>query len=275
MVTTAVYGFLGVILALILWLVVAVVAKKTAWQRVCLWLLLAASVLFMLFAVVAGQRHTAARDSDHLLRQQAAAPVQTAAPNVAAMVAATRSITTTQPISAPSTYAMAGEWDGELPKSMVALDKLLAFTEGDSDGVPADTVYIMFDPRCPYCHEAFRNVRDYVKAGRRIKWIPVPILGNKEQGEKIIAAIQAKPELLAAVMESRANIDLITKDVVVSPELEQSLNYNIAFMMAAFKNSQYPQAGVPAWFWLNRHDNVADMRINITPDDLKSIWGTL
>ncbi len=274
MITTAVYGFLGVILGLIVGLVVAVIVKKPVWQRVCLWSLLAVSVLFMVFAVVAVQRHAAPRVSDHP-RQRAVTPPAQAAPSVTAITSATRSITTTQPISAPSTYAMAGEWDGELPPSMVALDKLLAFTEGDSDGAVADTVYIMFDPRCPYCHEAFRNVRDYVKAGRRIKWIPVPILGNKEQGEKIIAAIQAKPELLAAVMESRANIDLITKDVAVSPELTQSLNYNIAFMMAAFKNSQYPQAGVPAWFWLNRHDNVADMRINITPDDLKQIWGTL
>jgi protein-disulfide isomerase len=269
MVTTAVYGFLGVILVLIIGLVVAVAIKKARWQRTCVWLLLAVSVLFMLVVVVASQRH----DSNQL-RQQTSAPAK-ATPSVTAMAAATRSITTTQPISAPSTYAMAGEWDGELPKSMVALDNLLAFTEGDSDGAVADTVYIMFDPRCPYCHEAFRNVRDYVKAGRRIKWIPVPILGNKDQGEAIIAAIQAKPELLAAVMENRVDLDLITKDVMVSPQLRESLNYNIAFMMAAFKNSQYPQAGVPAWFWLNRHDNVADMRINITPNDLKSIWGTL
>lgn len=58
-----------------------------------------------------------------------------------------------------------------------AVKTLSGFKEGKAND--NNTVYIIYDPRCKYCHETFNLSRSYVKSGATIKWIPALVLKPK------------------------------------------------------------------------------------------------
>lgn len=45
---------------------------------------------------------------------------------------------------------------------------------------PTTVVTIFFDPRCPYCHRLYQAIDGKVP----VRWIPVPVLANPEEGAK-------------------------------------------------------------------------------------------
>lgn len=53
---------------------------------------------------------------------------------------------------------------------------VVGVTEGRASS--ADTTFVFFDPRCPYCHKLYQNTRELAKRGATIKWIPVNTLGD-------------------------------------------------------------------------------------------------
>ena len=75
---------------------------------------------------------------------------------------------------------MAGKVFGHLAKLAAVEDRA-----GKPEGGP--TVYIFFDPRCPYCHAAFKALQSKVAA----RWIPVVVLGNPEDGRALARGILA------------------------------------------------------------------------------------
>jgi len=65
------------------------------------------------------------------------------------------------------------------------------------EGHGSKTLYIIFDPNCPYCHKLFEELHPYVvKNEVTIHWIPVGILTNTSPG-KAAAILQAKNRLKA------------------------------------------------------------------------------
>lgn len=72
-----------------------------------------------------------------------------------------------------------------------AIKTLRGFKEGK--GSENDTVYIIYDPRCQYCHETFNQTRSYVQAGATIKWIPALVLNQSENGKQLAAGILRNP----------------------------------------------------------------------------------
>ena len=133
-----------------------------------------------------------------------------------------------------------------IPESIKMLDSLAGVKEGKAKAV--DTLYIIYDPRCPWCHEAFAATRKYVKKGYSIKWIPTAALGATEFGYGLAAAVLQNPKVLAESFSK-------DKKLVVKPTQKNidDLNYNLTFLREAIKaKTGESQAQVPAGFFLNK-----------------------
>lgn len=73
-----------------------------------------------------------------------------------------------------------------------------------TEGTGPKTLYILFDPNCPYCHLLFEELRPYVKQGAvTIHWIVVGILTPTSPG-KAAAILQAKSPLKAFYQDEHA-----------------------------------------------------------------------
>lgn len=102
----------------------------------------------MVFTGVAWNAETGSNISDAFLPGVAQAVV---APPVAAPVAAAPAAPQMSPVEAPNVReaaAMDGSFKGAIPESMKTVDSLQASRKARGIG---DTVYIIIDPRCPYC----------------------------------------------------------------------------------------------------------------------------
>lgn len=199
----------------------------------------------------------------------------TDAPNVAPPIGGTH---TQSPVSqlqtTPPPGALIGAYSGAIPESIKTIDSLMGVKEGK--GGPADTLYVIYDPRCPYCRKAYAMTRDYVKRGFTIKWIPALALGNPGQGIPLAAVVlQTKPgdqsETLRRVLGNK-------EEIVTTPtkSTEEALKRNLDFFFAAFQNNGVEQAGVPAAFFLDKRTGKPRMMTGVSEQPvIESIFGKL
>ena len=167
--------------------------------------------------------------------------------------------------------AMDGQYQGAVPESMKTVDSLAGVKEGD--GSIGDTVYIIIDPRCPYCREAYNLTRAYAAKGHTIKWIPSAALGNPADGVPLAATIlQAKDQrTLERVLGKHEQIRSEP-----SPETVEQLSTNLAFLYAAFENNGTEQAGVPAAFFVDHRTGKPRMMTGLSQAVvLEDIFGKL
>ncbi|MBC3479067.1 hypothetical protein [Pseudomonas sp. SWRI77] len=167
--------------------------------------------------------------------------------------------------------AMDGKYQGAVPESMKTVDSLAGVKEGD--GSIGDTVYIIIDPRCPYCREAYNLTRAYAAKGHTIKWIPSAALGNPADGVPLAATIlQAKDQrTLERVLGKHEQIRSEP-----SPETVEQLSTNLAFLYAAFENNGKEQAGVPAAFFVDHRTGKPRMMTGLSQAVvLEDIFGKL
>ena len=114
-----------------------------------------------------------------------------------------------------------------------AIKTLSGFKEGK--GSENDTVYIIYDPRCKYCHETFNLTRSYIKAGATIKWIPALVLNQSENGKQLAAGILRNPSvstLNKAFNGSDAEINSVK--VIPTPEELSELNKHLGALQSIF-----------------------------------------
>lgn len=72
-----------------------------------------------------------------------------------------------------------------------------------TEGHGRKTLYVFFDPNCPYCHKLFEELHPYATNNEvTINWIPVGILTNTSPG-KAAAILQAKHRLKAFYQSER------------------------------------------------------------------------
>lgn len=182
--------------------------------------------------------------------------------------------TAAAPVVAPVGPALVGKYTGPVPESIKTIDSLAGIKEGS--GGPADTLYVIFDPRCPYCRKAYAITREYVKRGYTIKWIPALALGEQAQGAALAATVlQAKQaeqgETLRRVLGNKE--ELRTQP---SKATEQALSRNLTFFFAAFQNNGVGQAGVPAAFFLDKHTGKPRMMTGISEEPvIEAVFGKL
>lgn len=227
----------------------------------------------VLFTGVAWNAESGANISDAFLpgAAQVANPAPAPAP---AAVAVAPVAPMMSPVVAPNVReaaAMDGSFKGAVPESMKTVDSLAGVKEGK--GGIGDTVYIIIDPRCPYCREAYNLTRAYAAKGHSIKWIPSAALGNPEDGVPLAATIlQAKDQkTLARVLGKHEQIRSEP-----SPETVEQLSTNLAFLFAAFENNGKEQAGVPAAFFIDHRTGKPRMMTGLSQAVvLEDIFGKL
>lgn len=162
----------------------------------------------------------------------------------------------------PKGGALVGNYKGSIPESIKTIDTLAGIKEGT--GGPADTLYIIFDPRCPYCRKAYGATRAYVQKGFTIKWIPAVALGNPDQGAPLASTILQAPvpqqqDALARVL---GNHDQLM--AAPTKATQAALTRNLQFLFAAFQNSGQKEVGVPAAFFLDKQTGNPRMMTGIS-----------
>lgn len=160
--------------------------------------------------------------------------------------------------------ALDGKYTGSIPESIKTVASLDGIQEGKGD--PSSTVYIIFDPRCHYCHDAYALTRKYVQKGYSIKWIPSLALGEPESGAPVAAAIlQSKTpvEALNRVMTSAYPFGGAT--ATPTKTTLKTLGMNLSFLFAAFQNSHTNgQAGVPVAFYIDHRTGKPTMMTGVS-----------
>lgn len=150
-----------------------------------------------------------------------------------------------------------GEYKGELPEVFSYLEKLGGYKEDPSVG-PESTLYIVYDPRCPYCHEMYEKTRkiDMKAKGVTIKWLPTVALGNEgpeaESTKRAVAGLYIKNATeLGETFGSMAQAPGVDK---VTEEDVQKLNENLS-MLIEVTTQVYgadARASVPTGFYLDK-----------------------
>lgn len=166
-------------------------------------------------------------------------------------------------VSGPNALPAAfdGKTPTQIPEAIRLVDQLAGYKEGN--GGPGDTLYVIIDPRCPYCRRAYLNAREHVKNGATIKWIPTAALGRPEQGLPLAATILRynDPDVLARVLGKHEPIITPPTDF----ELKQ-LNNSLEFMFEAFKQNNEPNPGVPVAFFIDRRSGKARMVMGVSEE---------
>jgi len=172
-----------------------------------------------------------------------------------------------------------GKWDGEVPKVFEVLDTLGGFKE-DPSIAPEDTVYLIYDPRCPYCTEFMKKSRniDMKAKGVTIKWLPSVALGVSGENDPVIA--QAAYGLVATnaadFMKSFGNGGDAKKVDTVTPEHTNALDANLSLLYEAADRTfgEGSPKAVPAAFYMDKRNGTPRMVYAAQEDEiLISIFG--
>ena len=173
------------------------------------------------------------------------------------------------------TYAMQGQFLKAVPAVINWADELKGFKEGRGD--KTDTVYIFFDPRCPYCREVYNMTRKHVASGRiSIKWIPVSILNDSQdpkRGARLAATILQNddPAFLERVLGRKEDIQSSP-----APETLKAIDDNERFMDILFRYGNRGAIGVPAALYLDHREGRAKLKTGISePIIFNDIFGQL
>lgn len=146
-----------------------------------------------------------------------------------------------------------GEYKGKVPEIFPILDALAGYKE-DASISPANTIYVLYDPRCPYCHQLFEDLRkiDLKAKNATVKWLPTTALGEDETAlAQAVAATHAKSvdEFAATLGKNGQKVDKVTEKESQTIKDNQSI-FSEAHKTAFAGKSTTPS--VPAVFFLDK-----------------------
>ena len=136
---------------------------------------------------------------------------------------------------------------------------------GKPEGEPL--VYVFFDPRCPYCHAAYKALHGKVAA----RWIPVVVLGEPDKGRAMARAILGANDPVAALT---ATFDRTAFSAPPNAELDAKLNENLEAFAAIFQASPGSRPGVPI-FMIPRPDGRLTMLVGYEAGDEAKVESVL
>lgn len=147
------------------------------------------------------------------------------------------------------TAEIVGKFKGPTPKIISILDDSAGYKEGK--GSATDTLYIYYDPRCKWCHEAFYKTRPYIAKGFSIKWLPTLALGQSDSGYALAASILQKPtkDTLENVFKRNVNYQVQPTD---KSRQEIDLNLENLLALVASFDGDGARVSVPTGFYLNK-----------------------
>lgn len=139
------------------------------------------------------------------------------------------------------------------PESILMLDQLSGVKENKQN--PRDTLYIVIDPRCPYCQKTYSQSRDYIANGKSIKWIPAIVLGQSDK------ALEAASYLLQTSNATVALEDVLKHKkwatTIASSNTLKSLQRNRDYFYLAVEKNAVTPAGVPLAFFFDKRTQKA------------------
>lgn len=135
---------------------------------------------------------------------------------------------------------------------------------------PKNTIYLIFDPNCPYCHKAWQALQVYEEAGLQVRWIPVAYL-SPSSISKAIKMLDAKDRTAAFrngmqnfAQNRRAPADVLAKD---RPETARLIKKNSQLM------AKFGLNATPAFIWKQADGNIGVMKGMPQLRDLPKITG--
>lgn len=148
---------------------------------------------------------------------------------------------------------------GPVPEAITAIDSLGGIKIGNAK--PADTLYIIIDPRCSYCHQAYNSLKPYMDKGVTIKWIPTVALGRIEEGLPLANAILHASNRIE-LDRIMANPKMYKRDL--SDSDQRVLKRNLEYLFQAFEQSGEQSAGVPVAFFIDKVSGRPRMMMGIS-----------
>lgn len=147
------------------------------------------------------------------------------------------------------TAEIVGKFNGPTPEIIKVLDQAAGYKEGK--GNATDTLYVFYDPRCKWCHEAYYTTRKYVSKGFTIKWLPTLALGQSESGYRMAASILQAPK--ADSLEKIFNRDE-SYQVDPTEKSRKNIDTNLEHLLAlvAGFEGKGARVSVPTGFYLNK-----------------------
>lgn len=138
---------------------------------------------------------------------------------------------------------------GQIPDALKFIDNLAGVKEGK--GQPQDTLYILYDPRCVWCHKTYDGLREYAAKGYTIKWLPTVALGRSEQALALASAPLQDRKMLDESFKKSAK----AKKTVPNQKNIKDIDTNLQFLFAYF-NKVIPdqKPSVPLALFLNKTD---------------------
>ena len=169
--------------------------------------------------------------SQYLATAREAATLQIAQPNLT---------------SAPqvNTADLASITDPAIAEKVLGALATLEGINGYADQTPAKKViFAFFDPRCPYCGEAFKVMNGKLP----IKWIPVVVLGNAQEGTSMAASLLSAQNRLQAMQDLNSG-QLSQNTENLSETILAALKTNLEHYAAIVSAAPNLQKGVPMFF---------------------------
>lgn len=151
------------------------------------------------------------------------------------------------------------DFKGPVPEAITAIDSLGGIKIGNAK--PADTLYIIIDPRCSYCHQAYNSLKPYMDKGVTIKWIPTVALGRVEEGLPLANAILHASNRIE-LDRIMANPKMYKRDL--SDSDQRVLKRNLEYLFQAFEQSGEQSAGVPVAFFIDKVSGRPRMMMGIS-----------
>lgn len=138
-----------------------------------------------------------------------------------------------------------------VPESMRVVDGLAGWTEGSATDIDK-ILYVLVDPRCPYCRAAYMNLRPYVEKGVTVRWISTQALGRSPEAAKLAAAInRGGREAHDILSHSKKQVSRGFAPVT-SAEQEQ-MKASLDFLFDSFNaNPAAGSAGVPVAYYVSK-----------------------
>ena len=172
-------------------------------------------------------------------------------------------------------YGSSGKFEGEVHPLVDILDKLKGY-KYDESVAPADTVYVVYDPRCPYCEALLDKISnvDLKEKQITIKWLPTLALGDDADVRALGAAGIDAENLKDFEATFRGGFD--TNSVKVTQAHEDAFNENMALLFEASDQTfgeSHPKA-VPAVFFIDKTTGAPNMMYGASDDSVfKQIFG--
>lgn len=242
-----------------------------------------ASSAVMSPASAASATQTAKRAEAPASAPKPSASAPASAPTAAATSpVAMSAATTTASASAASTptvipqpsakFGLQGEWQGSVSPVLDVFENLPGAVVGDASMKPQDSVYIFFDPRCPYCKQTYAAVKDNWPQ-RRVKWIPGVLLGETDEAYAMAASVMdtqnGSANLNTIMTGGNLNAPAATK------EQREQLIGNAAMLFALVeKMDPGSRVGVPAMYWLHRPNGLLSYANGVAQKEaLEKVFG--